>query len=81
MSLYELCCVKLSLVELSTLWLDWVELKLSLLLLEIIDCTYKVENLQNKDIISKNLLSFLKDSLIFKKIHIDGGDFYPNYEG
>ena len=37
--------------------------------------------MQNKDKISKDLLSFLKESISLKKIHIDGTDFYANYEG
>ena len=53
----------------------------SLLLLELIDGADKVENMQNKDTISKNLLSFSKESISLKKIHIDGADFYANYEG
>ena len=34
----------------------------SLLILELIDGADKVENMQNTDTISKNLLSFLKES-------------------
>ena len=53
----------------------------SLSLLELIDGADKVENMQNKDTISKILLSFSKESISLKKIHIDGADFYANYEG
>ena len=52
-----------------------------LLLLELIDGADKVENMQNKDTISKDLLSFSKESISLKKIHIDGTDFYANYKG
>ena len=34
--------------------------------------------MQNKDTISKNLLPLLKESIILKKLHIDGTDFYAN---
>ena len=37
--------------------------------------------MQNKDLIIKNMLSFLQESSRLKKIHIDGIDFYLNYEG
>ena len=53
----------------------------SLFSLELIDGTDKVENMQNKDTISKILRSFSKESISLKKIHIDGADFYANYEG
>ena len=53
----------------------------SLFSLELIDGADKVENMQNKDTISKILLSFSKESISLKKIHIDGADFYANYEG
>ena len=53
----------------------------NLLILEFIDGANKVENMQNKDTIRKNLLSFLKESISLKKIHIDGTDFCVNYEG
>ena len=36
--------------------------------------------MQNKDTISKKLLSFLKESISLKKLHIDGADFYANYK-
>ena len=50
--------------------------------MELIDGADKVENMQNKDTISKKLLSFFKKKNIsFKKIHIDGANFYANYEG
>ena len=52
-----------------------------LLILELIDGANKVENMQNKDTIRNNLLSFLKESISLKKIHIDGTDFCVNYEG
>ena len=52
----------------------------SLFSLELIDGADKVENMQNKDTISKNLLS-KKESISLKKIHIDGADFYANYKG
>ena len=51
----------------------------SLFSLELIDGADKVENMQNKDTISKNLLS-KKESISLKKIHIDGADFYANYD-
>ena len=47
----------------------------------MIDGANKVESMQNKDTIRKNLLYFLKESISLKKIHIDGADFYANYEG
>ena len=50
-----------------------------LLLLELIDGADKVENMQNKDTISKDLLS--KGNISLKKMHLDGADFYVNYEG
>ena len=53
----------------------------SLFSLELIDGADKVENMQNKDTISKNLLSKKKESISLKNIHIDGADFYANYEG
>ena len=36
--------------------------------------------MQNKDKISRDLLSFLKESIRLKKIYIDGTDIYANYE-
>ena len=52
----------------------------SLFSLELIDGADKVENMQNKDTISKNLLS-KKRKHQFKNIHIYGADFYANYDG
>ena len=37
--------------------------------------------MQNKDTISKNLLSLLKESISLRNLHIDGADFYANYKG
>ena len=53
----------------------------SLFLLEIIDGADKVENMQNKDTVSKNLLSFSKESISLKTAHRDGADFYSNNKG
>ena len=50
------------------------------LLIELIAGAEKVENMQSKDTISKNWL-FFKESISLIKIHIDGADFHPNYEG
>ena len=41
----------------------------------------KLKICKKKDTISKILLSFSKESISLKKIHIDGADFYTNYEG
>ena len=37
--------------------------------------------MQSKDTISKNLLSLLRESIILKKLHIDGTELYANYKG
>ena len=52
----------------------------SLFSLELIDGADKVENMQNKDTISKNLLSFLNEIISLKNLRIDGTDFYVNYK-
>ena len=53
-----------------------------LLLLKVLDDTDKVTNLQNKNTISKKFAFFcFKESIILKKLHIDGTDFYANYIG
>ena len=52
----------------------------SLSLFELIGGAENFENDQNKDTISKNLLSFLKEIISLKNLHIDGADFYANYK-
>ena len=52
----------------------------SLLLFELIGGAENIENVQNKDTISKNLLSFLNEIISLKNLRIDGTDFYVNYK-
>ena len=37
--------------------------------------------MQNKDKISKDLLSFLKESISLKKLLLEGADFFAKYKG
>ena len=47
----------------------------------ITDGADKVEYLWNTDEVSRNVLSFLKESTRLLKLHIDGADFYANCRG
>ena len=38
-------------------------------------------NMVNVDTFSRNMLSFLKESISLLKLHIDGAYFYANYKG
>ena len=53
----------------------------SLLIDSIIDGADKVRNMADRKTVNRNMLSFSIDCKSFKKLHIDGTDFYTNCKG
>ena len=47
----------------------------------IIDGADKFRNMADRETVNRNELSFSIDCNSFKKLHIDGADFYANCKG